>query len=117
MRRHDQRNNPRQAHVRHILVPNKPEIKAILEELRGAKKPLRVFKKLAKRHSTCPSGSKGGDLGEFVEGQMVQDFEDAVWESELETVPKKFIKTQFGFHVIWVHSVTTPSMNGGRTKI
>jgi hypothetical protein len=35
---------------------------------------------------------------------MVQDFEEAVWASELETVPESFIKTQFGFHILWVHS-------------
>ena len=108
MRRHDRRRKPRKAHVRHILVANKPEAKLILDELTGSKKPLRTFKKLAKKYSNCPSGSKGGDLGEFVEGQMVQTFEDAVWASELEVVPETFIKTQFGFHVLWVHSITHP---------
>jgi len=117
MRRHDRRRRPRKAHVRHILVANKPEAKAILEEIQTAKKPLRAFKKRAKRYSNCPSGSKGGDLGEFIEGQMVQDFEDAVWASELEAVPEGFIKTQFGYHVLWVHSITLPDEGGGRTKI
>ncbi len=108
MRRHDRRRKPRKAHVRHILVANKPEIKMVLDEIKGSKKPLRTFKKMAKKYSNCPSGSKGGDLGEFVEGQMVQTFEDAVWSSELETIPQNFIKTQFGFHVIWVHSILLP---------
>ncbi|MGB0515993.1 MAG: peptidylprolyl isomerase [Poseidonia sp.] len=108
MRRHDKRRKPRRAHVRHILVANKPEAKQILDELHRSKKPLRSFKKLAKKYSNCPSGSKGGDLGEFVEGQMVQAFEDAVWASDLEVVPESFIKTQFGFHVLWVHSVVHP---------
>ena len=76
----------------------------ILEAVQTAKKPLKVFRKMAKKYSNCPSGSKGGDLGEFIEGQMVQDFEEAVWASELETVPDAFIKTQFGFHILWVHS-------------
>ncbi len=80
----------------------------VLDEIKGSKKPLRTFKKMAKKYSNCPSGSKGGDLGEFVEGQMVQTFEDAVWSSELETIPQNFIKTQFGFHVIWVHSILLP---------
>ncbi|MGB1233713.1 MAG: peptidylprolyl isomerase, partial [Poseidonia sp.] len=55
--------------------------------------------------------------GEFVEGQMSQDFEDAVWVADLETPPSAFFKTQFGYHLIWVHSVTLPDDNGGRTKI
>lgn len=104
MRRLDRRRKPRKAHVRHILVTGKPEAKMILEAIQTAKKPLKVFRKMAKKYSNCPSGSKGGDLGEFIEGQMVQDFEEAVWVSELETVPESFIKTQFGFHILWVHS-------------
>ena len=80
----------------------------ILEEISASKKPLRTFKKMAKKYAICSSGSKGGDLGECVEGQMVQTFEDAVWSSELETVPQNFIKTQFGFHVLWVHSIVLP---------
>ena len=75
MRRHDKRNNPRQAHVRHILVPDKPLARKLIEEISNAKKPLKVFKKSAKIYSTCPSGSKKGDLGEFTEGQMVKEFE------------------------------------------
>ena len=104
MRRLDRRRKPRKAHVRHILVTGKPEAKMILEAIQTAKKPIKVFRKMAKKYSNCPSGSKGGDLGEFIEGQMVQDFEEAVWASELETVPESFIKTQFGFHILWVHS-------------
>ena len=109
MRRHDRRRRPRKAEVRHILVANKPEAKAILESIQSAKKPFRMFKKMAKKYSNCPSGSKGGDLGEFVEGQMVQDFEDAVWASEIDTVPTEFIKTQFGYHLLWVHKITLPA--------
>ena len=108
MRRHDRRRKPRKAHVRHILVANKPEAKMSLDEIIGSKKTLRTFKKMAKKYSNCPSGSKGGDLGEFVEGQMVQDFEDAVWVMEPESVPQSFIKTQFGYHILWVHEIILP---------
>ena len=33
---------------------------------------------------------------------------DRLWASDLETVPQNFIKTQFGYHLIWVHSITLP---------
>ena len=101
MRRHDRRRKPRLAHVRHILVTNKPDAKVCLDAIQA-------FKKSAKKYSTCTSGSKKGDLGEFVEGQMVQDFEEEVWSMQPETIPQRFIKTQFGFHIIWVHSITLP---------
>ena len=80
MRRHDKRKSPRKAHVRHILVPDKPTARKIIEEVLQARNPLKAFKKMARKFSICPSGSKKGDLGEFVEGQMVRQFEDAVWK-------------------------------------
>jgi len=40
----DKRNNPRKAHVRHILVANKPEAKDILHQIQNSKKPLKEFK-------------------------------------------------------------------------
>ena len=58
MRRHDRRRKPRKAHVRHILVANKPDAKMILDEINASKKPFRTFKKMAKKYSNCPSGSK-----------------------------------------------------------
>jgi peptidyl-prolyl cis-trans isomerase C len=93
------------ATVRHILVPTKPQAKEILDAIRSAKKPLKVFKKLAKDYSKCPSSKKGGLLDEFTEGQMVKEFEQAVWSSEIETVPSEFVRTKFGYHIIWVHDL------------
>ena len=108
MRRFDRRRKPKLAHARHILVSTKPEAKSLLEEIQTSKRPLKTFKRLAKKYSNCTSARKGGDLGEFKEGQMVQTFEDAVWRSELEGVPQEYIKTQFGYHIIWVHSTAEP---------
>jgi len=108
MRRLDRRRKLRKAHARHILVASKPSAKTILEQLHSARNPLRMFKKLAKKYSNCPSASKKGDLGEFTEGQMAQKFEDAVLAQQPETVPENFIKTQFGYHLIWVHEIILP---------
>jgi peptidyl-prolyl cis-trans isomerase C len=91
------------ATVRHILVPTKPLAKEILDAIRSAKKPLKMFKKLAKDYSKCPSSKKGGLLDEFTEGQMVKEFEQAVWSSEISTTPSEFVRTKFGYHIIWVH--------------
>ncbi len=89
-------------------MASKPDAREILEEIQSARNPLKMFKKMAKKYSNCSSASKKGDLGEFVEGQMVQKFEDAVWIMEPETVPESYIKTQFGYHLIWVHQIILP---------
>ncbi len=80
----------------HILVKHQSQAKELLEQLqKGAK-----FQTLAKRHSICPSGKKGGDLGEFRRGAMVPSFDRAVFKNE---VLKPFIvKTKFGWHVVKV---------------
>jgi len=47
----------------------------------------------------CPSGKKGGDLGEFRPGQMVKAFDDVVFKKAVLAVHGP-VKTQFGFHLI-----------------
>ena len=54
---------------------------------------------LARQYSTCPSKSKGGDLGWFGEGQMVAPFENAVRRMGMRTISRP-VRTQFGYHII-----------------
>ena len=79
----------------HILVKTKEEADRIKSQLdKGAN-----FQALAKKHSLCPSAKKGGDVGEFRRGDMVQAFENVVFKKEILTVHGP-VKTQFGFHLI-----------------
>ena len=81
--------------ARHILVKTSAEAEKLLQRLReGAD-----FGQLAKKHSLCASGKKGGDLGEFKQGQMVKAFDNVVFKLPLLTVHGP-IKTQFGYHLI-----------------
>lgn len=79
----------------HILVETQEEAQALVEELEGGAE----FAALAREHSTGPSGSAGGDLGWFGEGDMVQDFFDAVVALEPGGVSDP-VQTEFGWHVI-----------------
>ncbi|MGR0278804.1 peptidylprolyl isomerase PpiC [Marinomonas dokdonensis] len=81
----------------HILVKTKKEAEQIQQKLEKGGD----FYKLAKQFSTCPSGKKGGDLGEFRKGDMVPAFDRAVFNGPLLKVQGP-IKTQFGYHLIKV---------------
>ncbi len=80
----------------HILVKHKEQAEDIIQQLKkGAK-----FHVLAKKYSSCPSGKKGGDLGEFKKGQMVSQFDKVCFSGE--TLVPHLVKTKFGWHVIKV---------------
>ena len=57
------------------------------------------FGQLARRYSTCPSRSKGGDLGFFSEGQMVPEFEREAFRMSTGSVSRP-VHTRFGWHII-----------------
>ena len=97
-------NEKESVHARHILVKTEEEAKSIINELKplsGAKLKSK-FEALAKAKSTGPSGPKGGDLGYFAQGQMVPAFNDKVFSMKEGTVTLSPVKTQFGFHVIYL---------------
>ncbi|MBA3989132.1 peptidylprolyl isomerase PpiC [Aliidiomarina maris] len=79
----------------HILVDSEKKALELKAELaKGAN-----FAELAKRHSLCPSGKQGGDLGEFRRGDMVKAFDQVVFNKPVLEVHGP-VKTQFGYHLI-----------------
>ncbi len=111
------------AKARHILIafkgspaaqPGKPELteeqaKAKAEEIRAKVEAGASFEDLAKSDSDdTGSGAQGGDLGEFGRGQMVPEFEQAAFSTEVGKLSPVF-RTQYGFHFVKVDArATTP---------
>lgn len=85
------------ASARHILVPEEAQCQDLKTQIEGGAD----FAELAKEHSQCPSGAKGGDLGTFSKGQMVPEFDTVVFNDALNTVHGP-VKTQFGYHLLEV---------------
>ena len=89
------------ARARHILVSSEKTCSDLKTQIGGGAD----FADLAKTHSQCPSGQKGGDLGEFSPGQMVREFDDVVFKKEVGKVHGP-VKTQFGYHLIEITNRT-----------
>ena len=79
----------------HILVKDATSAEKLYERARRGES----FESLACQYSTCPSKSKGGDLGWFGEGKMVPAFENAVRRMPMRSISRP-VRTQFGYHII-----------------
>ena len=87
------------ARARHILVETRKECLELLERVNNGED----FAVLAGKHSKCPSGKNGGDLGEFSPGMMVKEFDKVVFSGKIGEVYGP-VQTQFGYHLIEILS-------------
>ena len=83
----------------HILVKTEEEALNLKAEI----KTLEDFAKAAQKHSLCPSGQTGGDLGFFGRGKMVREFEEAAFSMEVGEISAP-VKTQFGYHLLYLEA-------------
>lgn len=87
----------------HILVDSEERANEILAEIKSGKIS---FEDAARANSSCPSSEQGGSLGDFGRGQMVPEFDSAVFSMEVGEISAAPVKTQFGYHLIKLNSKT-----------
>lgn len=85
------------AQARHILVSTAEQCEDIKQQIADGAD----FADMAQQFSQCPSGRQGGDLGEFMPGMMVKEFNDVCFNEEVGVVHGP-VQTQFGYHLIEV---------------
>ena len=88
---------PETVNASHILVDTEEQAKEIYARIAAGEIS---FEDAAKEYSSCPSKENGGSLGDFGRGQMVPEFDAAVFKMEVGEVTKEPVATQFGFHLI-----------------
>lgn len=93
-------------HARHILFQitpqvNVPQIRARAEEALNTllAEPDR-FAELAAELSNCPSSEHGGNLGQISRGDMVPEFEAALFKLGPTGILHELVKTRYGFHIV-----------------
>lgn len=88
----------------HILVKTEKQAKSILTRAKAGSN----FANLATKHSEDPgSKARGGDLGYFQRGQLVPEFEKAVYALKRKGSFASVVKSQFGYHVIRLDDIRT----------
>jgi peptidyl-prolyl cis-trans isomerase C len=87
------------ATARHILVDTEEQCNDLKNQIADGSD----FGDVARQYSKCPSGTSGGDLGEFGPGMMVREFDEVVFSAPVNQVQGP-VKTQFGYHLLEVTS-------------
>ena len=85
------------AMARHILVKTQDEAERLKQRIAAGE----AFDVLARKHSTCASAKRGGDLGEIRPGQLVKSVDQVVFRKPLRVVHGP-IKSSLGYHLVQV---------------
>jgi len=86
----------------HILVDDYDFAVELIAQLEDADDFFETFIQLAAAYSRCPSGERaGGDLGAWNRGQMVEPFDDAIFDLEKGAFTLEPVETNHGYHIIY----------------
>ncbi|GIX46613.1 MAG: peptidylprolyl isomerase [Candidatus Tectimicrobiota bacterium] len=103
---------PERVHARHILLRLPPdasaeqeaEVRARAEKILAQLRAGADFAELARKYSEDPAtADKGGDLGTFARGEMVQAFEEAAFSLPVGAI-SDLVRTPYGFHILRVEA-------------
>lgn len=85
----------------------------VLNEIKAGKD----FAEQAKIYGEDGTKENGGDLGWFGKGDMVPEFENAVYALKPGEVTQDLVETQYGYHVIKLEEVKTEKVKDDKGKM
>lgn len=80
----------------YIVVRTREDAEIIMALLKRGES----FSDLAKKFSIGPGAESGGSIGEITRGQMIPEFEDALFALQKSGDISPIIETDFGYHII-----------------
>jgi len=80
----------------YIVVRTREDAEMIMALLKRGES----FSELAKKFSIGPGAESGGSIGEITRGQMIPEFEDALFALKIPGEMSPIIETDFGYHII-----------------
>ncbi len=93
------------SHILFAVTPGAPvaALRARAEQaLHDVAQDPATFAEQARALSNCPSAEQGGNLGQFGRGEMVPEFDRAVFGAQATGVLPALVATRYGFHVVLV---------------
>ena len=101
---------PLQVKARHIIVETQKEAQDIINELNNTKTDIQgKFIGLANTKSIEPTANtRGGDLGWFKQGDMLEEFWQESLSLEVESYSNKPLQTPFGYHIVFLDGKKEP---------
>lgn len=107
----DRLNQPKMSHVHHILLKTKKEATNLIAKIKKSKNIKATFLKMASEKMGTPE-TGASDLGALHDkSNMAPAFKAAYTKMKANSLSSKPVKTQFGFHIIYVDEV-----KGGKKK-
>jgi len=90
------------SHILFAVTPNAP-VEAIRRQAEATLAKIIAepgrFAEFAKSLSNCPSAVQGGNLGQIQRGEMVPEFESAIFGAAPGVLPR-LVNTRYGFHIV-----------------
>ena len=103
--------SPHRVKVRGIMVrkgeAEDDEAKKKIEDIQNKLNKGEAFSDLAKKHSEGPYAQNGGEMGYVVQGQLLQEMDQAIFNTD-KGKDTGIVETRIGYHIFMIEDIEEP---------